>query len=125
MRVTAICRKESETTDAIVTASYSPRRQDNSGGWHRHKPAPGFKLSEFFWVDESGYAMLQIMIALTLLLTATSSASAQSSDWPKRPIRFIVTAAPGSAGDTVSRIVGQSLSGRWNSRERGARPFNT
>lgn len=60
--------------------------------------------------------MFRIMIALTLLLDATSGASAQSapndSDWPKRPIRFIVTAAPGSAGDTVSRIVGQRLSER-------------
>ena len=60
--------------------------------------------------------MIQTMMALTLLLTANANAMAQSapdnSDWPKRVIRFIVTAAPGSAGDTVSRIVGQKLSER-------------
>jgi tripartite-type tricarboxylate transporter receptor subunit TctC len=56
------------------------------------------------------------MIALAVVLTANTNAAAQStlddSDWPKRVIRFIVTAAPGSAGDTVCRIVGQKLSER-------------
>jgi tripartite-type tricarboxylate transporter receptor subunit TctC len=56
------------------------------------------------------------MIALAVVLTANANAVAQSalddSDWPKRVIRFIVTAAPGSAGDTVCRIVGQKLSER-------------
>jgi len=60
--------------------------------------------------------MFRTMMALAVVLTANASAVAQStlndSDWPKRVIRFIVTAAPGSAGDTVCRIVGQKLSER-------------
>lgn len=60
--------------------------------------------------------MFRTMIALAVVLTANTNAAAQStlddSDWPKRVIRFIVTAAPGSAGDTVCRIVGQKLSER-------------
>jgi tripartite-type tricarboxylate transporter receptor subunit TctC len=43
-----------------------------------------------------------------------SSAKAQSpgGDWPKRPIRFILSSAPGSAGDVVCRIVAQQLGER-------------
>jgi tripartite-type tricarboxylate transporter receptor subunit TctC len=52
------------------------------------------------------------------LLLATAKAHAQarnaadSDAWPARPIRFIVPAAPGSAGDDVSRLVGAKLSAR-------------
>jgi tripartite-type tricarboxylate transporter receptor subunit TctC len=53
---------------------------------------------------------------LLLLLTAATNAAAQvaseAGDWPRRVIRFIVSAAPGSAGDTVCRIVAQKLSER-------------
>ena len=60
--------------------------------------------------------MFRTMMSLAVVLTANASAVAQStlndSDRPKRVFRFIVTAAPGSAGDTVCRIVGQKLSER-------------
>jgi tripartite-type tricarboxylate transporter receptor subunit TctC len=60
--------------------------------------------------------MIRTMMVLAAMLAANVNAEAQSSlddsDWPKRVIRFIVTAAPGSAGDTVCRIVGQKLSER-------------
>ncbi len=60
--------------------------------------------------------MLRATIAVLLSLAASASATAQSApqvgDWPKRVIRLIVTAAPGSAGDTVCRIVAQKLSER-------------
>jgi tripartite-type tricarboxylate transporter receptor subunit TctC len=60
--------------------------------------------------------MTRAMVALMLSLTASVSAAAQPApdvgDWPKRVIRLIVTAAPGSAGDTVCRIVAQKLSER-------------
>lgn len=38
--------------------------------------------------------------------------STDAGDWPRRAVRFIVSAAPGSAGDVVCRIVGQKLSER-------------
>lgn len=60
--------------------------------------------------------MLRAVTAAVLLLAATASALAQTApdgaDWPRRVIRLIVTAAPGSAGDTVCRIVAQELSER-------------
>lgn len=55
-------------------------------------------------------------MALAVVSAAHANAVAQSAlddrEWPKRVIRFIVTAAPGSAGDSVCRIVGQKLSER-------------
>ena len=35
---------------------------------------------------------------------------AQSTDFPNRPIRFIVTTPPGSGGDTIARAIAQGLS---------------
>jgi tripartite-type tricarboxylate transporter receptor subunit TctC len=53
---------------------------------------------------------------LAALLAGVASASAQSTDeiaeYPKRVVRLIVTAAPGSAGDTLCRIVGNKLGER-------------
>jgi tripartite-type tricarboxylate transporter receptor subunit TctC len=43
---------------------------------------------------------------------AQAETSHEAADWPRRPVRFIVSAAPGSAGDVVCRIVGQKLSER-------------
>ena len=60
--------------------------------------------------------MTRAFVALILSLTVSASAVAQpasdTGDWPKRVIRLIVTAAAGSAGDTVCRIVAQKLSER-------------
>lgn len=55
-------------------------------------------------------ALLGALLSLTLGTTALAQPDA--GDWPKRPIRLIVTAAPGSAADTVCRIVTQKLSER-------------
>jgi tripartite-type tricarboxylate transporter receptor subunit TctC len=43
---------------------------------------------------------------------AQAETSHEAADWPRRAVRFIVSAAPGSAGDVVCRIVGQKLSER-------------
>jgi tripartite-type tricarboxylate transporter receptor subunit TctC len=60
--------------------------------------------------------MLRIFMAVLLSLTMSAAATAQptpdAGDWPKRVIRLIVTAAAGSSGDTVCRIVAQKLSER-------------
>jgi len=55
-----------------------------------------------------------VLSVLALLVVAANSTaqSAEDAEWPKRVIRFIVSAAPGSAGDTVCRIVAQRLSQR-------------
>lgn len=53
-------------------------------------------------------------IPLLLANTATSSKahSEASSDWPNRPVRFIVPAAAGSAGDDICRLVAAKLADR-------------
>jgi tripartite-type tricarboxylate transporter receptor subunit TctC len=60
--------------------------------------------------------MTRAIVALLLSLTVSTNAMAQpasdAGDWPKRVIRLIVTAAAGSSGDTVCRIVAQQLSER-------------
>lgn len=45
---------------------------------------------------------------MPLLLLAAAPAGAQS--WPSKPIRFIVTLAPGSAVDIVARVTGEPMS---------------
>ncbi len=60
--------------------------------------------------------MTRLAFLLIAMLAAATNAAAQSApveaDWPKKVIRFIVSAAPGSAGDTVCRIVAQKLGER-------------
>ncbi len=46
------------------------------------------------------------------LLASGANAQSPADDWPKHPIRFIVSSAPGSAGDVVCRIVAQKLGER-------------
>ena len=43
---------------------------------------------------------------------ARAQTSGEDAQWPTRPIRFIVSAAPGSAGDVVCRIVTAKLGER-------------
>lgn len=45
---------------------------------------------------------------VALLLTAATAVHAQG--WPERPIRMIVPFAPGSASDTVARLIAEPLS---------------
>jgi tripartite-type tricarboxylate transporter receptor subunit TctC len=59
--------------------------------------------------------MTRLTFLLMIIFAAPTSVAAQSAteaDWPKRVIRLIVSAAPGSAGDTVCRIVAQKLGER-------------
>jgi tripartite-type tricarboxylate transporter receptor subunit TctC len=60
--------------------------------------------------------LLHILSSLLLLLAASANSLAQpaadDADWPKRVIRLIVSAAPGSAGDTICRIVAMKLGER-------------
>jgi len=44
------------------------------------------------------------------LATALVPAAAAAQSWPAKPIRFIVTLAPGSASDIVARVTGDALS---------------
>ncbi len=52
---------------------------------------------------------LPLAIAASLLGTAPADAQEAAKSYPSRPIRLIVPNAPGSAVDTLSRIVGTEL----------------
>ena len=56
----------------------------------------------------------RVILSLLPLLAADVKArgGADDAEWPKRVVRFIVSAAPGSAGDVVCRLVAQKLSER-------------
>jgi tripartite-type tricarboxylate transporter receptor subunit TctC len=54
---------------------------------------------------------IPVLLAGTAAAAQTRSAT-DSDDWPTRPIRFIVPAAAGSAGDDVDRLVAAKLGER-------------
>ncbi len=55
--------------------------------------------------------MARSLPAAALLVTAVAAAPvAVAQAWPAKPVRFIVTLAPGSASDIVARVVGEGLS---------------
>ncbi|MDR6858778.1 tripartite tricarboxylate transporter substrate binding protein [Variovorax guangxiensis] len=53
------------------------------------------------------------LAALMLLGAAALSAAAQPAAWPTRPVRLIVSFAPGGSADGLARFVGQKLAERW------------
>jgi tripartite-type tricarboxylate transporter receptor subunit TctC len=52
--------------------------------------------------------------AAGFLLCVLTSAHAQSSNYPSKPIHFIVPAAPGGVTDIVARALGQQLTEIWH-----------
>jgi tripartite-type tricarboxylate transporter receptor subunit TctC len=42
-----------------------------------------------------------------------SLGQALAAEWPQRPVRFILPFGPGTAADTVARVIGDDLSARW------------
>jgi tripartite-type tricarboxylate transporter receptor subunit TctC len=49
-------------------------------------------------------------LALAVAALATPAAA---QDWPQRPVRFILPFGPGSAADTLARVIGDDLAARW------------
>jgi tripartite-type tricarboxylate transporter receptor subunit TctC len=47
----------------------------------------------------------------TVIAASTTPAAAQ--DWPQRAVRFILPFGPGSAADTLARVLGEDLAVRW------------
>ena len=54
-----------------------------------------------------------VKVGLVLLAISASQALAQSSSYPRKPIRFIVPYAPGAGTDTTARAISAKLVERW------------
>ena len=53
------------------------------------------------------------VVAMSLAAGMTCSSQVLAAEWPQRPVRFILPFGPGTAADTVARVLGDHLSARW------------
>ena len=56
---------------------------------------------------------LVAFLGLVALMLPGASASAQTSAWPTRPVRFLIPLGPGSGVDITARLVADKLSAKW------------
>ena len=54
-----------------------------------------------------------IALAIVTLLASTLSALSQTASWPTKAVHWTNTAAPGSSGDIMARIVADRLAAMW------------
>jgi tripartite-type tricarboxylate transporter receptor subunit TctC len=55
-----------------------------------------------------------MMIAATVLLYASTAASAFEQSFPTAPVRFVVSTPAGGVNDLIARLVADGLSARWS-----------
>lgn len=53
------------------------------------------------------------LLASLVMGGASSAVLAQADTYPNKPIRFVLSSAPGGAGDVIMRVIGQKLEERW------------
>jgi tripartite-type tricarboxylate transporter receptor subunit TctC len=52
-------------------------------------------------------------IACSVFVLAGATLAVHAQDYPSRPIRIVVPAAPGGSGDILGRLIGGKLQERW------------
>jgi len=63
--------------------------------------------------DDSMSYVSGIALAIVTLLASTLSALSQTASWPTKAVHWTNTAAPGSSGDIMARIVADRLAAMW------------
>lgn len=58
-------------------------------------------------------SLFRSALLLPLLIGHVSPSLGQGQPWPQRPVRFILTLAPGSGTDIGTRLLSEGLSKRW------------
>lgn len=58
-------------------------------------------------------SLMQTLAAATLTLTTLLPWSVHAQTWPDRPVKIVVSAAPGSAPDIIARLIGEQLGAMW------------
>jgi tripartite-type tricarboxylate transporter receptor subunit TctC len=53
------------------------------------------------------------IVLLSAAVIGAGNAGAQASSYPNRPIKLLVSTAPGGSGDTLARVLGEKLSTIW------------
>ena len=57
--------------------------------------------------------LVHTLAATSLSFSAVLPWSAHAQAWPDKPVRIVVSAAPGSAPDIIARLIGEQLGAMW------------
>jgi tripartite-type tricarboxylate transporter receptor subunit TctC len=61
----------------------------------------------------NGRSLISRLAFAAMAMAATPSPGLTQSDYPTRPIRFVVPSGPGSTPDLIPRLLGEALTARW------------
>ena len=63
--------------------------------------------TEVFFRTTATQVAMQVATLAALLATALSGAHAQTTSWPTKPVKIVVTFTPGGAPDTLARVLAE------------------
>src|SRR3954454_8170529 len=85
------------TTGLIVTAAARPTGSPDSSGWQNYS-----------------YRRMDMKKLVLFALGAAVSALAHAQQFPTKRVAFVSGVTPGSASDTMARIIAEKLAQKWN-----------
>src|SRR3954469_20143943 len=86
------------TTGLIVTAAARPTGSPDSSGWQNYS-----------------YRRMDMKKLVLFALGAALSVAAHAQQYPTKRVSFVSGVTPGSASDTMARILADKLSQKWGS----------